>query len=238
MLNCKRGGLYFLSTALIALGGGVLMLSTVFIFDSIGLDAENVLARWVLPCGAAGAVIIAAWLVESRLGGTDNMAAVLTLLFTPLFALALLAFLGTVLLTGNVVGIEREVLIGFDLLLVVVLGLFVYAIAARDPRRPPGAFDVLQLVLLACTLAVDALALSAIVARISAFGWSPNRAAALGLNLVLVINLAWAAILHARFLVRRAGFDAVVRWQTAYLPVYAAWAWTAALALPPLFHFT
>ncbi len=30
---------------------------------------------------------------------------------------------------------------------------------------------------------------------------------------------------------------ALERWQTGYLPVYAAWAWIVVLAFPPLFSY-
>ena len=43
--------------------------------------------------------------------------------------------------------VGRELLIGFDLLLVVVLGLLLYSISARDPQAPPNGFDALQLLL-------------------------------------------------------------------------------------------
>ena len=46
--------------------------------------AERVL-EWMLPSGAAGAIIVAAWLVESKQRVVENMAPVLTMLFTPLF---------------------------------------------------------------------------------------------------------------------------------------------------------
>lgn len=233
----RFSGEWFIYYALIALGGGVLMLITTFIFQAIGLNAEAFLVTWVLPCGALGAVIIAAWLVEAKQSVIENMAPVLTMIFTPLFTLALAIFLFTVLWTGRGIDLEREVLIGFDLLLVLVVGLIVYAISARDPQKAPGFFDALQLVLVVCALVVDALALWAILARISDFGFSPNRVAALGENLILVVNLAWAAVLYWRFLKGRAGFAAVERWQTAYLPVYAAWASIVVVLFPLVFWF-
>ncbi len=233
----RFSGEWFILYVLIALGGGVLVAVTMLIFESIGLDAETLVGTWVLPCGAAGAVIIAAWLAEWRQGVAGNLAPMLTVLFTPLFTLLLLAFLGTAVLTGGGIGVERDVLIGFDLLLVLVVALLLFANSTRDPGREPGAFDVLQLVLAACALLADALALAAILARISEFGFSPNRLAALGLNLVLVANLGRAALLHARFLAGRGGFDAVLRWQTACLPAYAAWAAVVVVAFPPLFRF-
>ncbi len=233
----RFSGEWFIYLALIAAGGGVLMGSTFFIFDSIGLDAEILLNEWMLPCGVMGAVIIAGWLVEAKQSVVENMAPVLTMLFTPLFTLVLLAFLGTMVWTGSGINMERENLIGFDLLLVVVVGLLLYAISARDPQAEPGFFDRLQFLLVICALLVDAVALWAIVARISEFGFSPNRTAALGENLILVVNLGWSAVLYARFLARRSEFKRLERWQTAYLPVYAVWAWLVVLVFPLVFRF-
>jgi len=201
------------------------------------VNAEQLLFAWILPCGALGAVIIAAWLVEAKQSVVENMAPVLTLLFTPLFTLVLLAFLLTMAFTGRGISVEREVLIGFDLLLVAVAGLVVYAISARDPTKPAGLFDALQLLLVVSALLVDALALWAIAARISDFGLSPNKIAALGENLVLLVALGGSAVLYGRFLAGRVSFAALERWQTAYLPVYAVWAWVVVLIFPVVFAF-
>ena len=233
----RFSGEWFIYYSLIAFGGGVLMGITLFVFDAIGLNVEWLIGQWVLPCGAMGAVIIGGWLVEAKQSVIENMAPVLTMIFTPLFTLLLLVFLGTMLWTGSGINVEREVLIGFDLLLVVVLGLVLYAVSAREPQKEPGFFDGLQLMLVVCALLVDAMALWAIVARISEFGFSPNRVAALGENLILVVNLGWWSVLYARFLLRQVGFSALERWQTAYLSVYAAWAWVVVVIFPLAFSF-
>jgi len=230
-------GEWLIYYVLIALGGGVLMGITVFLFEAIGLDAEPFVGRWILPCGAAGAVLVAAWLVESKQSVVENMAPVLTLLFTPLFAILLLFFVATMIWTGNAIDVERELLIGFDLLLVLVLGLLLYAISARDPQAPPGHFDRLQLVLVLCALLVDGLALWAISARIVEFGFSPNKVAALGENLILLVNLGWSALLYTRFLAGRASFAPLERWQTGYAPVYFVWAWIVVALFPIAFGF-
>jgi hypothetical protein len=233
----RFSGEWFIYYTLIALGGGILMGLTSFIFEAIGLDAERTLIRWILPCGAAGAVIIAAWLVEHKQSVIENMAPVLTWLFTPLFSALLLVFVAAMIWTGNAIHVEREVLIGFDLLLVLVLGLLLYSISARDSKAPPGRFDILQLLLVTCALVVDALALWAIAARISEFGFSPNKTAALGLNLLLLVNLVWSAVLYGRFLAGRIPFTRLERWQTAYMPVYAAWAWFVTALFPVIFNY-
>ncbi len=233
----RFSGEWFIYVALIALGGGVLMGLTMFIFGAIGLDAEALLATWILPCGIVGAALVAAWLVEAKQSVIENMAPVLTLIFTPLFTLLLLTFLATMAWTGSGIDVKREVLIGFDLLLVLVVGLVLYAISARDPGKPAGLFDALQLLLVVCALLVDAMALWAIAARISEFGFSPNKVAALGENLILLVNLGWSAVLYGRFIAGKTAFATLERWQTAYLPVYALWAWVVVVVFPPLFGF-
>jgi hypothetical protein len=86
---------------LIALGGGVLSGFTMMMFASIGINAEWLVGGWVVPCGAAGAVIVGSWLVEAKQSVIENMAPVLTRLFTPLFTVLLLVFLATMAWTGK-----------------------------------------------------------------------------------------------------------------------------------------
>jgi hypothetical protein len=233
----RFSGELFIYYVLIALGGGVLTAFTLLIFEAIGIKAEAFVQLWLLPCGAAGAVLVASWLVEAKQSVVENMAPVLTRLFTPLFAAVLVAFLAILLWSGHGIDIQRGVLIAFDLLLALVLGLLLYAVSARDPHQPPGLFDVLQVVLVVSALLADALALWAIVARINEFGFSPNRVAALGENVILLVNLAWSAVLYVRFLRGQVAFSRLERWQTGYLPVYATWAAIVVVAFPPLFGY-
>ena len=141
------------------------------------------------------------------------------------------------LLTGRAVDIERDALIGFDLLLVVVLGLLLYSVSARDAQLPRGVFDVMQVVLVVSALLADAVALWAISARISEFGFTPNRVAGLGVNVILLVNLAWSAVLYIRFLRERGPFTDLERWQTNYLPVYAVWGAIVVIVFPFVFGY-
>ncbi|MDQ4131508.1 MAG: permease prefix domain 1-containing protein [Actinomycetota bacterium] len=223
---------------LIALGGGVLLLLTGLILEPIGTDLAERVVEWVLPSGAAGAVIVAGWLVESKQHVVENMAPVLTMLFTPLFAVMLTVAAATYAVSGVAGAFDRELLGVFDALLVVVLGLVLYAMSAREPSRPAGMTDRVQLVAVASALVLDVMVLGAMVARIGELGFTPNRTVALGLNLVLLVNLAGAAWLAVRFLTGRVAFHRLERWQTAYLPVFAIWAATVVVVLPPLFAFS
>src|SRR3712207_2265407 len=152
------------------------------------------------------------------------MAPVLTMLFTPLFAVMLAGAAVVYAVTGLADAFDRELLTVFDVLLLVVLALVLYGMSARDPSTSPNWMDGIQLVAVFSALLLDLLVLGDMVARIGDLGFTPNRTAALGLNLVLLVNLAGAAWLSARFLTRRSTLHRLERWQTTYLPVFALWA--------------
>jgi len=230
-------GEWFIYYVLIALGGGVLMALTAGILEPSGVDVDRV-AEWVLPSGAAGAVVVAAWLVESKQRVVENMAPVLAMLFTPLFAVMLACAAVVYAATGLGDAFDRELLSVFDALLIVVLGLVLYGLSAREPSTSPSWMDGVQLVAVVFALVLDLLVLGSMVARIGDLGFTPNRTVALGLNLVLLVNLAGAAWLAGRFLRRRSTLHRLERWQTSYLPVFALWAAAVVVVLPPLFGFS
>ena len=93
---------------LIALGGGVLTFFTMTMFLAIGINAGWFVGPWLIPCGAAGAVIVGSWLVEAKQSVIENMAPVLTRLFTPLFTVLLLAFLATMAWTGSPIDVNPD----------------------------------------------------------------------------------------------------------------------------------
>ena len=232
----RFSGEWFIYYVLIALGGAVLMALTVLILEPTGVDIEQV-AVWVAPSGAVGAVVMAGWLVESKQRVIENMAPVLTMIFTPLFAIMLATAAVVYAATGFGGAFNRELLGVFDALMVVVLGLVLYGISARDPLAPAGWMDRIQLVAVVSALALDLVVLGAMIARIGELGFTANRVAALGLNVVLLVSLAGTAWLSARFVAGKGTFHRLERWQTAYLPVFAAWAATVVVVLPPIFGF-
>jgi hypothetical protein len=222
---------------LLAIGGGVLVGLTVGVLQLVGVDPEPALQGWILPFGMPGALVVAAWLVEAKQDVVENIAPVLTRIFTPLTLLMLVAVLGVLVTSGGLVEVDRELLILMDAILVLVLALLLYSISARDSLAPPGLADGLQLALVVAALAVDAVMLTAMLTRIAEFGTSPNKIAALGLNLLLLVHLVGSAWLSAGFLRGRRPFAGLERWQTRYLPVYGLWAAVVVLAFPPLFAF-
>ncbi|SFV22453.1 permease prefix domain 1-containing protein [Pseudidiomarina donghaiensis] len=235
----RFSGEYAIYFVLIAIGGAVLTAMTIGLFSFIGVDIEIFAQQWLIPSGAMGAVVIVGWLVEAKKGTVENMAPVLARIFTPLFTLLLVSFLAVLLISGRAFDMQREVLIGLDAMLIIVLGLVLYAVSSREPTQAPSLFDTLQLLLVLAALCVDVVALSAMSDRIFAMGITPNRLAALGENLILLVSLSGYAWYYWGLIrANHAGFAKLERWQTRMVPVYVVWAAVVVLLLPILFRFT
>ncbi|HXD28679.1 MAG TPA: permease prefix domain 1-containing protein [Arthrobacter sp.] len=222
---------------LLALGGAVLIGLTFAVLQLVDLDLEPVMEAWILPFAVPGALVVAAWLVEAKQNVVENIAPVLTKVFTPLTLLMLLSMLAVLAASGGPGQVGRELLILMDAILVLVLCLLLYAVSARDSLSPPGLFDGIQLLLVLASIAVDVVMLVAMLSRIAEFGTSPNKIAALGLNLLLLVHLLRSAWLGVGFLRRRRLFAELERWQTRYLPAYGLWALAVVALFPPVFGF-
>ncbi len=222
---------------LIVLVGALISMLIMQIFIAVDAPATSTVFGWVFPVCAAGAVLVCAWLVERKKSVMDNMAPVLTAVFTPLLTLGLLSFLVVVLTGGQLISLEREVLISFNGLLIVVAGVVLFTVSARRPESSHRGLDWMQLILVCVAVAVDVLLLWAMSGRLLEYGTSPNKLAALGCNVILLAHLAGSAWHYVRVLVwQKPGLN-LVRWQCWALPVFGVWAAIVALAFPPLFGF-
>ena len=229
-------GEWFVYGVLIALAGAVFSALTVGAFVALDIDTRW-MTEWVMVAGSAGAVVVTAWLVEFWAGAVSRFASLLAYIFTPLFAAMLVVFLMAVPATGRSIEADREALILFNVLLGFVVGLLLFCGAARRPSDRPGFFDGAAAVLAAAGLLTSVLTLVAVIGRIADFGWSPNRAAIMGINVIFLVNLAGSVWLYLELWRRRRPFGDIVRWQTAHFGIYAAWAAFVVVAFPPIFGF-
>jgi hypothetical protein len=233
----RFAGEVFIYSVLIGLGGLVLIAVSAQVFRFVGIDVETFVVNWVVVFGGCAMLVVSAYLVERKKGRIESIAPVLARLFTPLLLVVLVSLLLAMLVTGRAPSEDRELLIWFDLVLALVLGMTLYTMSARDAEEPRNLWDVVVLALLVVALVVDGVALSGIVSRLAEYGVSPNRLAALGANVLLLVNLVLLGIGYVCFVTGRVAYQAVVDVQMRYLPVYAIWAALVVIVFPPLFAF-
>lgn len=233
----RFSGELFIYTVLVVLGGGVLLAVGNAIFGIIGIDISMITEKHLIVAGAFGAPIVGSYLVEAKREIIENIAPVLAKLFIPLFFLVILVFLIALLLTGASPFLEREPLIILDLLLFLVLAMVFYSVSSRSERETASIMDYANIALLAVAIVVDLIALSAIVYRLSSYGISPNKLAALGENVLLLVHLSALLIAYTRYTLKRDDFEIVERWTARYIPVYIVWFVFVVAIMPPLFGF-
>lgn len=210
---------------------------TLLIFTAIQIDISPFVRDYLVVYGACAVALITVYIVEAKKSMVENFAPILAKIFSPLFLATMCIFLVVMIITGKSPFIERDFLITADLMLALVLGLVLYVISARNVHEKINLFDYINLALIAVALIIDGVALSAIIFRLSAFGITPNKLAALGENLVLLGNLGGLVWLYIGYFRNKHDFISLEIWQTSYLNVYFAWTAVVAFLFPLMFGF-
>lgn len=227
----------FIYYVLIALGGEVLLGITAAILLPLVPDLAAQLLQWAVASLAIVGFPFAAWLVELKQHVIENIAPVLARVFTPLVGIVTVGAALVYLVIGIGRPFDRDLVTVFDALLVLVLGLLLYNLSARTEGRATRFFDISALVAIVGALLLDAFVLVDLAGRIGDYGWTPNRVAAIGLNVLLVVVLAVAAVIGVLHLAGRRPIAALERWLMGSLPAYSLWAAIVVLVLPPVFGF-
>lgn len=235
----RFSGELFIYGVLILAGGVVLVGLVVAFFSAIGVPIEDFAQEWLGFSILLATPVIGAYLVEKKRSLIENLAPVLARIFIPLFLLMMVAFIAAVALRGQSIGANRDMLILIDILLLLVVGMVLYDLSARGDTET-GGFTLphqLNLALILAALVIDSMALFGIASRLAEFGFTPNRVAALGENILLAGNLVGLAVAYLRVATRRGSFSGLLAFQVRYLPVYFVWMVFVVFVLPVWFGF-
>lgn len=218
--------------ALIMITGGIMTGITVSLFEAIQMKIGKWYFEWIVVYGACAAPIVASHLAFTRTRST--LAPLIARIFSPIALLTLLVYLGAMLVQRRSPYSDREFLMVFNAMLFCVLGVAVFCICERKPSR---FFDIVLCALLVVALIIDFIALSAIIYRLAAFGFSPNRIAMLGANILAFINLLGILITFAPAGLRGNEVSAAKNWIARFLPAYTIWTAFVVFVLPIIYRF-
>jgi hypothetical protein len=117
------------------------------------------------------------------------------------------------------------------------MAIIFFSVAESTKTTKTQAEIWILLLLSLVTVVVNGIALSAILLRISAGGITPNRAAVLGSNVLILINLLLVTTQLVRVVLGKAAISNVGKAIAFFLPVYCLWAMIVAFLFPFLFGF-
>ena len=224
-------------SGLILIAGGALAAMTFGLFQLIDLKIDVFYQKYVVVWGLASAPIIGTQLVRTNPQLVNKISPVIAKLFTPLVLLTLIAYLVAVIITRKDPYNDREFLLIFNILLIVVMAIIFFSIAETQKNSENKIGSVLLFALSIITVIVNGIALSAIVFRISEWGITPNRLAVLGGNILMLINLLIATYRLYKTIKDGNEIEKVENSIASFLPIYCLWTLVVTFILPVVFNF-
>lgn len=233
----KYNGELLIYSTILLLGGVVLTLLTVWLFQIIKINIFDWYHNNAVIYGAIASPIVATLLIERVIPRHLKIAPLLAKVFTPLFLLTVVIYLFVMIFNHKSPFTDRNFLIALNSLLLIVLGLFIFSISGRSPTETRDVSDIMSIALVSVTLLIDVIALAAILSRLSLYGFTPNRLAVLGTNLLAFCHLTGIAYLYIQILRNKIAFESLTRWIVGYIPAYALWSLFVGIGFPLLFSF-
>jgi hypothetical protein len=224
-------------TAVILISGAILTGITFGLFSLIDVDIESLYTDYIIVWGLAASPIVGTYLVRANPQLVNKVLPIIAKVFSPLVLITLLFYLAAVIYSGKNPYNDRDFLIIFNVLLIGVMAIILFSIAETS-KSPAGKFNTIVLLCLSIvTIAVNGIALSAIVFRISEWGITPNRLAVLGSNLLILTNLLIVTYRLFKTVKDRSAIEKVETSIASFLPLYSLWTMVVIFVFPILFSF-
>jgi hypothetical protein len=224
-------------TALIMIAGGILTGATIGLFSLLDLNIEKFYFEYIVIFGLGATPIIATYLTETNPQIVNKVSPLIAKIFSPLVLITLTAFLVAILVSGKDLYNDREFLLMFNVLLIGVMAIIFFSVAGTPGSTRNHLQTFILFLLSILTIIVNGIALSAILFRISEWGFTPNRIAVLGGNVLMLINLILVTVRLFKAVTNKNEKTEVGSAIALFLPVYAIWAFLMTFLLPLIFSF-
>lgn len=231
-----NGDLIVMST-LILIAGAIMSGITIGLFSLIGFDIAEKYMQNVGVFGLAAAPMVGTYLTQTNPQLVGKVSPVIAKIFSPLVLVMLIVYVGAIMYSGKNPYNDREFLLIFNGLLIGVMALIFFSIAGTADTAKSRTEVGILLALSIVTILVNGVALSAIVFRIVEYGITPNRAAVLGGNILILINLVLVTLQLFKYMAKKAELTSVGKSIAWYLPVYCVWTIIVTFVFPFLFGF-
>lgn len=230
----KYNGDLAVLVAVIAIAGGIFSGITIGLFKAIGQNIGKIYSDYVILSGVVSAPIIVTFVVSKYPNVANKISPIIAKIFSPIVLITLIVYLISIFVTGKNPYNDREFLIVFNAMLIGVMALIIFSVSETSSRK--YQFNEITLFLLSIvTLILGLIALSAIIYRLSEFGFTSNRTVVLGSNLLILGNLLLIMYELYKVNFRKDDIKNVETIISKYLPVYAIWTVIVVFILPIIF---
>lgn len=233
----RYNGDLVIMTGLLVIAGGILTGITIGLFSVIGFNIETFYMEYIVVFGLPAIPIVATYITQSNPQLVNKVSPVIAKIFSPLVLIMLVVYLAAIFFSGKDPYNDRDFLRIFNVLLLGVMAIILFSVAATAKKHENRAGNFILFALSIVTAIVNGIALSAILFRISEWGMTPNRLAVLGANILMLTNLLIVTFRLFRNVSRKADIHEVENSIAMFLPVYTFWTMLVIFIFPLLFHF-
>lgn len=233
----KFNGDLVVMTTLILIAGGIMTGVTIGLFSLIGFNIREFYFENIGIFGLAAAPIVGAYLIQTNPQLVGKISPVIAKLFSPLVAVMLVVYLVAIVYSGKNPYNNREFLLIFNGLQIGVMAIIFFSVAETSRTTKSDAETWILFLLSVITIIVNGVALSAILFRISEWGFTPNRVAVLGGNILILINLLLVTAQLFKVVSKKKDINGVGKAIASYLPVYFVWTIIVTFLFPLIFGF-
>lgn len=231
----KYNGDIAILAAIILIAGGLLTGVTLGLFSAIDLKIENFYFEYIVIFGLVSSPIVATYIVKNYPSVTNKIAPIIASIFSPLVLITLIIYLISIAITGKDPYNDRDFLIVFNLMLLGVMAIIVFSVSETSVNKRQRFNELTLFILTIVTLIIDLIALSAILYRLGEFGFTPNRTAVLGSNILIFGNLILIMIDLYKVGFKGKEINTVELTIAKYLPIYTVWTIFVTFGLPFIF---
>lgn len=223
--------------AMLVIAGIILTGMTLGLFELIGINIAEFYFENLVVFFLPAVPLVATHLVQTNPGLVNKVAPVIARIFSPAVLVMLLIYLFAIFYSGKDPYTDRDFLILFNILLIGVMALIFFSIAEGHKEDRLGSNKYVLLPLSIVTILVNTIALTAIIFRISEWGFTPNRLAVLGANILILLHLFIVTLSLFRSVSNRMRIADLGRVIVRYLPVYLVWIVVVVFLFPLIFGF-
>jgi hypothetical protein len=232
----KYNGDLVVITALIVIAGGIMTGITIGLFSLIGFHIQKFWFENVVLFGLPAAPVLGTYLTQTNPQLVGKVSPVIAKIFSPLVLIMLAIYLIAMVYTGKNPYNDREFLLIFNALLIGVMAIVFFSVS--EAAKTKSRIEVWVLFLLSTiTIIVNGIALVAVILRMSQWGITPNRAAVLGGDVLILINLLLVTAKLFKALLKKEEMTGVGKAIAGYLPLYFAWTVIVTFLFPFVFGF-
>ena len=231
----RFNGDWLIMTAIIQLAGILFIGIGVALFKLLGFDMEMIMTKYVLFWALPAVPILASYIVSNNANVVNKISPLIAKLFTPLVFLILVLFLLAVAVTGKYPYSDREFLLVFNGLLVGVMAIFLFSISEVVKNDQRSIFIKMLFGMALLTIITNGIALSAIAFRIKEYGFTPNRIAVLGADVLILGNLLLVTRQVFFYIRKQASLPDIERSIGFLIPIYSVWAAIVVVLFPFFF---